>query len=300
MDWQDWLGRTEEAADIAAAAPLHRLARLLDHETPPWRAGEVPPLGHFLFCLPDALSRDIGPDGHPRRGGFLPPVPLPRRMWAGSRIEFAAPVPLGAAIRRRSEIVSIEAKSGRSGALVFVAVRHEVFANSARALTETQDIVYREVVTSAPTPSTPATAREADWRRQIVPDPVLLFRFSALTFNAHRIHYDRDYCQDVEGYPGLVVPGALTATLLLDLFLRHHPAATIATFHFRGMAPLFDTAPFWLCGRATEGGATLWAETETGQIAMTAEVTVASSSPSPSMEEGRGGGDLSAKRTETS
>jgi 3-methylfumaryl-CoA hydratase len=277
MDLKDWIGQSETTTDVAAPGPYGRLAALLDHETPPWRAGEAPPLGHWLNFLPDARQSDLGADGHPRRGGFLPPVALPRRMWAGSRLTFLGPIALGDEIMRRSIIETIEPKTGRSGEMVFVTVRHEVSAGPALAVVEEQDIVYRE----APTPglsqpvATPAPAGpEADWTRRVTPNPVLLFRYSALTFNSHRIHYDRDYATGVEGYPGLVVHGPLIATLLLDHYLRRHPGARIAAFSFRARSPLFDVAPFTLNGRETERGAELWAAAEDGPIAMTATVEV--------------------------
>ena len=158
MNLQDWVGRAETAHDVAAAGPLARLAALLDHDgPPPWRPGEAPPLGHWLWFLPDARQRDIGPDGHPRRGGFLPPVELPRRMWAGSRIAFHHPVPLGAAVERRSVIASVERKSGRSGELVFVAVDHEIASGGRTLITDRHDIVYR----AAAAPATPAAVAAA-------------------------------------------------------------------------------------------------------------------------------------------
>jgi 3-methylfumaryl-CoA hydratase len=271
---KSWVGRSEDAFDMAHAAPLAGLSALLDHETPPWIPGEIPPLGHWLYFLPYARQSDIDADGHTRRGGFMPPVPLPRRMWAGNRIHFQAPIPIGAAMTRRSTIESVEAKSGVSGDMVFVTVLHEVSVDGALAITEHHDIVYREApkAGSAPTKSGAADLPASEWVRTITPDPVQLFRYSALTLNSHRIHYDRDYCREVEGYPGLVVHGPYTATLLVDHYLRRNPAASIASLSFRACAPLFDTAPFDLFGRTTERGAQLWARGPDGQTAMTLEV----------------------------
>ncbi len=268
-----WIGRTEEQEDVAAAAPLAGLAATLDHDDPPWPAGEVPPLGHWLYFLPRAPQRAIAGDGHPRRGGFLPPVPLPRRMWAGGRLEFLAPIRTGEALRRRSTITGVEHKSGRSGDMVFVAVQHEIATAAGPVLRERHDIVYREAPRPGDAPATPAAAEPppaAVWRRPVTPDPVLLFRYSALTFNGHRIHYDRPYCAEAEGYPGLVVHGPLTATLLVDLFLRENPGARVTGFRFRARRPLFDVHPFTLCGAPRDGGAELWALDHEGQIAMTA------------------------------
>ena len=273
-DLKDWIGRSETATDVAAPGVYQRLAGMLDHETPPWRAGEVPPLGHWLNFLPSARQGEIGEDGHPKRGGFLPPVGLPRRMWAGGRLSFHAPIPLGAAIERRSTIKGVKPKSGRSGEMVFVTVEHAVSAAGVLAVTEEQDIVYREAQTpgaALPPPASEASP-EPEWTRSVTPGPVLLFRYSALTYNAHRIHYDRDYATAVEGYPGLVVHGPLIATLLLDHYLRRHPGARITRFSFRAQSPLYDTAPFDLNGRETERGAELWASGEDGRIAMKAEV----------------------------
>jgi len=310
-DFSPWLGRSEEREDLVTAAPLTGLAATLDHADPPWRNRELPPLAHWLHFLPRDLQHEIAEDGHPQRGGFLPPVPLPRRMWAGGTLAFASPIRIGETIRRRSTIAEIQHKSGRSGNLVFVKVLHEVFGADGLALREEQDVVYREApreaqgeaspasesrtstrhqdigYREAPREATPATeiltsARHpdvdvpvADWTRSIQPDPVLLFRFSALTFNGHRIHYDRDYCRDREGYPGLVVHGPLTATLLMDLFLRNHPGAHLKAFRFRGQRPLFDTHAITLCGAASDAGASLWALDGDGVIAMTAELETA-------------------------
>jgi 3-methylfumaryl-CoA hydratase len=273
---KDWLGRTEAVADTATAAPLKGLAATLDHADPPWPDGEVPPLGHWLYFLPQALQSAIGEDGHPRRGGFLPPVPLPRRMWAGGRLTFHGPVRVGEPIRRLSTIAGVEHKHGKSGDLVFVNLTHEVSTSASVAITEQQDLVYREAAPGSGGAAAPAAAapevRVADWSRTVVPDPVLLFRYSALTFNGHRIHYDRAYAQGVEGYPALVVHGPLIATLLVDLFLRRHPGARITSFAFRGRSPLFDSHPFVLCGKDRAGGAELWALDHAQRAGMTAEI----------------------------
>ena len=276
-DLKQWIGRTESASGVAAAAPLDGLAATLDHESPPWTPGCAPPLAHWLYLLPQARQSDLAEDGHPHRGGFLPPVELPRRMWAGSAIEFHAPVRIGDRLRRDSAISSIEHKSGQSGDLVFVTVTHAWSTAAGPVLTERQDIVYRAA--SKPDAidrrlAASPVLRRADWTRQIHPDPVLLFRFSALTFNAHRIHYDRSYCTGVEGYPGLVVHGPLTAMLLMDLFARNRPDARIAAFSFRGRRPLFDTESFTLCGSMRAGGADLWAVDGSGNVAMTAELVL--------------------------
>jgi 3-methylfumaryl-CoA hydratase len=279
-----WIGRSETATDVVTSAPLAGLAALLDHATPPWRGGELVPLGHWLNFLPRARQSEMDVDGHPRRGAFLPPVPLPRRMWAGGRLTFHIPIPVGATIERRSTIADVAAKSGKSGTMVFVTVRHEITIAGRLAVGEEQDIVYREMPARAAgtRPGTPAAVepeapaeplRASDWTRDVTPDPVQLFRFSALTFNAHRIHYDRTYCRDVEGYPGLVVHGPFIATLLLDHFLRRRPEARITSFQFRAQRPLYDTAAFSLCMAATPTGADLWTLNQDGQTTMTSTVT---------------------------
>jgi 3-methylfumaryl-CoA hydratase len=290
-DFSAWLGRCEEQEDVVTAAPLAGLAATLDHAKPPWRDGETPPLAHWLYFLPRAPLHELAEDGHPARGGFLPPVPLPRRMWAGGSITFAAPLHVGESTRRRSTIADIQHKKGRSGNLVFVKVVHEIFGGSGLALREEQDIVYREAPQATRSEATrdmtrgehsrvrlPPTEKEAPiaekptWMRTVRPDSVLLFRFSALTFNGHRIHYDRDYCREREGYPGLVVHGPLIATLLMDLFLRNEPGARPRTFRFRSERPAFDTGSLTLWG--IPGGATtsLWAENAGGERVMSAEL----------------------------
>lgn len=271
-----WIGRSEEAEDHADAGCIAELAATLDHETPPWEAGVAPPLTHWLWFHTHVRQSGLGPDGHPRRGGFLPPVELPRRMWAGSRIRYLAPVPIGSALKQVSTIKRVDAKSGKSGAMIFVTVSHEIFADGTRAIVDEQDIVYREAAKSdaVPVPAQPDT-RKSDITRTIHPDPVLLFRYSALIFNGHRIHYDRDYCREVEGYPGLVVHGPLIATLLMDHFLRAHPGTRVARYTFRAQRPLFDTAPFDLCLTERPGGAEIWARNQAGEVAVTSALETA-------------------------
>jgi 3-methylfumaryl-CoA hydratase len=273
---RQWIGRSQTLEDVAAATPLAGLAALLDHDTPPWAKGAVPPLGHWYYFLAHARQSEIDADGHPRRGGFLPPVDLPRRMWAGSRLRFHAAIAIGAPICKRSTILNVSAKAGASGQLVFVSVRHEIEANGALAVSEEQDIVYRAAAGAAPGPPAKreAAPRVAQHARRIVPDPTLLFRFSALTFNAHRIHYDRDYCRDVENYPGLVVQGPLIATLLIDHLLRTRPGIRVSEFRFRARKPLYDTAPFDLCFVARDGAVDMWARDADGYETMTAEAVV--------------------------
>lgn len=266
-DLERWIGRSETVEDVASPVPLAGLAALLDHTVPPWREDELPPLAHWLYFLGHAPQSDIGLDGHPRRGGFLPPITLPRRMWAGSRIVFHAPIALDAAMTRRSTIAAIKAKQGASGAMIFVTVKHEITTAGVTAIVEEQDIVFRDAP-GGPAPTHQPDPRASSDVREMNADPVLLFRYSALMFNAHRIHYDRDYAMEVEGYPGLVVHGPLTATLLMDHFLRARPRARVARFEFRAQSPLFDTAPFELCA----AGSDLWARGPHGEAAMVARI----------------------------
>jgi 3-methylfumaryl-CoA hydratase len=274
---RNWIGREEHMEGHAAPEPLAGLAALLDHRTPPWPAGEVPPLGHWLYFLPRAAQSDIGEDGHPKRGGFLPPIPLPRRMWAGGSLRFHAPMRIGAPIERVSTIADVVAKSGNSGDMVFVTVDHRISSGDTLLIEERQDIVYRTPAppTAGPAPAAAVAAAEpraTDATRGYHADPVALFRFSALTFNSHRIHYDRDYARDEEGYPGLVVHGPFAATLLADLWLRTYGGARMTGFSFRARAPLFDTAPFTINLSGGADRAEAWTANEAGQPAMTAQI----------------------------
>jgi len=277
---RSWVGRSETREDAIDARPIALLSATLDRDDPLPRAGDVvPALWHWLYFLPVYRQSEVGPDGHAKRGGFLPPVPLPRRMWAGSRIEWHRPLTIGSTATRKSRIVSVTPKRGQSGELVFVVVRHEISTADGLVLTEEHDIVYRDLAPAhgerRPPGDKPAPAAAA-WTRRIVPDDVLLFRYSALTFNSHRIHYDRRYVTEVEGYPGLIVHGPLLATLLADLLRRQRPEAALSRFEFRALAPLFDTAPFDVCGRPEEDGrVALWAQGPEGAVAMRATATLA-------------------------
>jgi 3-methylfumaryl-CoA hydratase len=274
---QSWVGREEVADDIAAAAPLAGLAATLDRAEDAPAAGDmVPPGGHWLYFLPRAPQSGLGPDGHALRGGFLPPVPLPRRMWAGGRLEFPGALRVGEAIRRRSVIKDVTEKTGKSGALVFVVLRHEISGPGGLAVIEEQDLVYREAPDpKAPPPPPRPAPDDGTWSKTIQPDPVMLFRYSALTFNGHRIHYDRPYAMEAEGYPGLVVHGPLIATLLMELCQDKKPDARLTGFDFRMLGPLFDTQPFTVQGRPTDGGADLWAANADGALAAQATATFA-------------------------
>jgi 3-methylfumaryl-CoA hydratase len=273
---REWVGRGDVRIDNVTAAPMAALAATLDIDAPYPKTGELlPPLWHWLYFLPYDKQSELGPDGHAKRGGFLPPVELPRRMWAGGRMEFHRPLRVGDEITRTSRIADVRFKEGRSGPLVFVLVRHEISNANGPALTEEHDIVYRDH--PRPGDSVPAQTAPIDaaWEREVYPDDVLLFRYSALTFNGHRIHYDRRYATEVESYPGLVVHGPLIATLLVDLVRSNLPAAVVTHFEFRAVKPVFDTGPFWVCGKPGEHGKIidLWAKDASGMLTMSANVT---------------------------
>lgn len=265
------IGRSRTATDIISAATLTRLSATLGRDDPPPVAGDpAPPLAHWVHFLPATPADGIGPDGHARRGDFLPSVPhLPRRMWAGSRLAFPGTLTVGASLEQRSTIAAIKEREGASGPLLFVTVRHEIGApGAAPIVTDEHDIVYRGAAGAAGRgkPEEPGPIR-----RTLTPDPVLLFRFSALTFNGHRIHYDAPYVREVEGYRGLVVHGPLVATLLLDLLRRERPEAHVSAFSFRALAPFFADEPLALNGRIEGDTATLWAQNGDGETGMRAE-----------------------------
>ncbi len=269
---RQYLGRSESHSDAMSAMPAAALAATLNLP-PPFAGAPLPPLWHWLYFLPLAKQSDLGPDGHPRGIGLLPQIPLPRRMWAGSRITYLQPLKTGEPAQKVATLAKIDLKEGQSGPLVFVQTRYEMSHASGVAVVEEQDIVYREAATpgSAPPPARPAPTN-AVWEKQVQPDPMLLFRYSALIFNAHRIHYDRPYVTGVEGYPGLVVHGPLIATLLAGLLPEHLPEAKVKTMSVRAMSPLFDIAPFTVCGRPENNGALLWATNAEGGLAMEIKV----------------------------
>ena len=274
---QTWVGRTETRSDLVTLVPMAALSATLDRDDPKSiRGSVVPPLWHWLYFLPISPLSEAGPDGHPRRGGFLPPVPLPRRMFAGGRFEFHRPLKIGDEITRTSRITDVSGKEGRSGTLVFVTVRHEIANATGIALTEEHDIVYRENPRAdAPVPKPQAARTDEAFSREIAPDPVMLFRYSALTFNSHRIHYDRAYVIEVEGYPGLIVHGPLIATLLVDLLRRELPDANLARFSFRAVRPLFDIHGFTVCGRVEGKSVALWTRDHDGWLTMEATAELA-------------------------
>lgn len=253
-----WLGRTEEATDTVSLRQARQMAATLGDTC----AGDrlepgaiLPPLWHWMGWTPETAMAGLGPDGHPARGGFLPPVPLERRMWAGGRLGFHAALRIGEPMRRTSEILKITDKTGSAGQMVFVTVEHQIYGPDGLAVTEEQDIVYISMPKTFAPPPAIAAPETAVWTETPATDPVRLFRFSALTFNAHRIHYDLPYVMDVEKYPGLVVHGPLQALLLMESARRHAGKALPASFRFRGVHPLFHFNQARLMAQATIDGA---------------------------------------------
>jgi len=276
---QQWIGKRESRSDEVTPVPIAALSATLDRQACEPKLGDpVPPLWHWLYFLPTARQSDLGSDGHPQRGGFLPPISLPRRMWAGGRVQFHQLIRVRDRISRTSEISDVTGKEGRSGSLVFVTVRHEISNAQGLVITEEQDLVYREEQRAGEAPASPKAAPlDSSWKREIRADEVMLFRYSALTFNGHRIHYDRKFAVETEGYPGLVVHGPLVATLLLELLRENLPNETVSSFAFRAVRPLFDIAAFSTCGRIKSGEKTveLWAQDLNGFLAMEAMATLA-------------------------
>jgi len=272
-EFSDWIGRTEETEELIALAPVQAAAAMLDDLSTDHTTGSpLPPLWHWFFFLPRVAQSRLGPDGHPQRGGFMPPIDLPRRMFAGARTRFLRPLTIGEPARRHSVIREVSEKAGRTGRLAFVTVWHQIEQAGGTCIEEEQDIVYREAGAPVPAPELgegppPPTG---SWSRRITPDPTLLFRFSAVTFNAHRIHYDRDYATTAEGYPGLVVQGPLVAVLLMEL-VRARTPRPISAFAFRGLAPLFDLAPFRIVATPDGQRVRLEAHGPDGKTTMTAE-----------------------------
>jgi 3-methylfumaryl-CoA hydratase len=304
------VGREWQRHEVLTAAPLEGLAALLDRPRP--AGAEVPPLAHWLYFLPRVRQSLLGSDGHPLRDGFLPPAQFPRRMWAGGQVEFLAPLRVGSRFTRRSSVTAVEEKAGRSGPLVLVTLQHEVSGPSGVAIRERQDLVYRPIAdadaetaparpagVAAPPPDVGAAERAAGLngragldrrsglhgragrgRRVVRVDPVMLFRFSALTFNAHRIHYDRDYCREVEGYPGLVVHGPLIAMLMLDQLLAVAGQPAVESYSFRNHRPLFDDGAFALEASRSDTHASVRTIDAGGQVAASATAVLRAGVPS--------------------
>jgi 3-methylfumaryl-CoA hydratase len=274
---KQWVGRTEEKTDVVTAHLVAGLRSVLFLDIGKPREGDAAPFtAHWCLTLPVVPMSELSPDGHPVRGGFLPPVPLPRRMWAGGEIHFGEPLRVGDVVTRTSTIRDLNLKSGSTGLLCFVSVDHVFTTPRGVAIRERHDIVYRGMPTAeqnatpAKPSAAPATAKHSE---RHLADPVLLFRYSALTFNGHRIHYDRDYVTKVEGYPGLIVHGPLQASLLIELAAKRHGGKAPATFVYRGLQPLFDGSDFTVNASDTAGGMELWTANSAGQPTMKGTAT---------------------------
>jgi 3-methylfumaryl-CoA hydratase len=279
---QSWVGSSEEANDVIDPRRVAQMAATLGCAQELASGDSLPMPWHWLFFTPIPQAQGTGRDGHPSRGGFLPPVPLPRRMWAGSSVVQHRPLQIGQPARRISTVASVEAKQGRDGGLLFVTVDHALYTgDSELAVEEQQHIVYREPAPAAAAVGRAAADRDmpelaAQWESPLTPDPILLFRYSALTFNAHRIHYDLDYAMAQEGYPGLVVHGPLIASLLLQLAHDQLGGIVLREFSFRARRPLFANATACLCGARDGDMLTLWALTPERELAMRLDAIIAS------------------------
>lgn len=265
-----WIGHKEIATDHVAAELAARFRATFDEAPSAACPGDpAPALLHWCLAQHAALTRSLGLDGHPDRGGFLPPIPLPRRMWAGSDVVFHDTLRIGDAMRRTSRIINVSVKAGRTGSLCFVTVQHEIDVNGP-VLSERHDIVYRNLDAGGAPSKAPEPAAEGRDRRDVLAVPPLLFSYSALAFNGHSIHYDHPYATQVEGYPGLVVHGPLKATLLLRFAAEIHGVPP-RRFTFRGHSPLFDDAPFFLNADADGANLKLWTSRAGGPAATSAE-----------------------------
>jgi 3-methylfumaryl-CoA hydratase len=274
---RQWIGRTEEKTDIVTAHLVAGLRSVLFLDVGKPIAGDAAPFtAHWCLTLPVVPMSEVGPDGHPNRGGFLPPVPLPRRMWAGGAIAFIEPLRVGDAVTRTSTIKDVTMKSGSTGVLCFVSVDHVLQTPRGVAIRERHDIVYRDMpaegANAAPAkpPAAPVAAKHSE---RHLADPVLLFRYSALTFNGHRIHYDRDYVTKVEFYPGLIVHGPLQAAMLIELAAKLHRGKAPASFVYRGLQPLFDGSEFSVNANDIASGLDLWTANAKGEPTMRGTAT---------------------------
>lgn len=275
INLQDWVGKTEETEDRIYTTPIRALALTLNYKDFEAKEGNpLPEIWYWLYFLPMAAMSEVGPDGHPKRGGFLPPITLERRMWASSKIKFHQDLVIGEEIHKTSEILKISEKEGKAGKLVFVTVKHLIQSARGVAAEEEQDIVYlrmpKSFVEAKPNP----VPEDLDWKEEYPIDPVLLFRFSALTFNGHKIHYDWRYATEVEKYPGLIVHGPLQALLLLESAKHHNPGRKPASFHFRGVRPIFEFDKVHICGKSnSDGGNDIYTANADSNIGMQATIS---------------------------
>ena len=272
---RQWIGRSQEASDVVTAQLVKGLRATLFQEVGEPKAGDTAPFTvHWCLAQPVFPMSMLGPDGHPTRGGFLPPVPLPRRMWAGGELQFIDPLRVGDEAKRTSRISDVTVKSGSTGTLCFVAVEHVITTSRGVAIRERHDIVYRDIGgASAAAPKAPPPPPVAKHRESHVSDPVLLFRYSALTFNGHRIHYDRDYVIKVEGYPGLIFHGPMQAAFIVELAAKLHDGQPPKKLAYRGVQPLFEGTEFSVNASDKDGGMELWVANAEGQPTMKGTAT---------------------------
>lgn len=276
--YRSWIGKIDTREDLVTAYPVRAMMATLDTgDTAPMIGDELPPYWHMFYFLEAAPASQIGPDGHPKRGGFLPPVELPRRMNAGNRIELIKPVRIGDTISREAKVTDVQGKTGSSGAMVFVTVRNTISGRDGPAIVHEQDLVYRGDPAPDAKPAAPKAApTDATWTRTVTPDPVLLFRYSALVFVGHRIHYDLPYVTQVEGYPGLLVHGPLMGLMQLELARRENPGRRVTRYEFRATSPVYHTAPFTVNARAEKDGTvTTWIANDKGALCQQGKVTFA-------------------------
>jgi len=271
---RQWIGRTQEASDIVTAQLVKGLRATLFMEIGTPKPGDAAPFTvHWCLAQPVYPMSELGPDGHPARGGFLPPVPLPRRMWAGGELEFFEPLRVGDETTRTSRISDVTMKTGSTGVLCFVSVEHLITTPRGTAIRERQDIVYRDVSPAQASAPAKPPAPAAQHRVSHMADPVLLFRYSALTFNGHRIHYDRDYVTRVEGYPGLIFHGPLQAALLVEFAAKLHGGTAPKKFSYRGLQPLFEGSEFSINANDAGAGMELWTANSQGHPTMKGTAT---------------------------
>jgi len=271
-----WLGREQTQHEDLHPFRARALAATLDRETLPEAGDPLPPGWQWLYFVDTPRASDTGADGHPKLGGFLPPVPLPRRMWAAGGLQIERPLRLGEPAERKTRIAAIDAKSGKSGSLLFITLEHRLSQGGALCISEQQNLVYRAMPQGpAPLPPGEPAPSGADWTQTITPNPVLLFRYSALTYNGHRIHYDRQYAIEQEFYPALVVHGPLLATLILEQVQQRWAGARLLDFKFRAMRPSFDTHPFTVAGKRDGDRLQLWTADHDGQLCVQASGTLA-------------------------
>lgn len=277
---QTWVGKEQCVVDDLSPTKARALQTALQSDEPQLRnleaGSQLPPAWQWLYFLETPSASATGLDGHAKTGGFLPPVPLPRRMWAAGKFEVGAPLILGAPAEKTSVVNRVDRKDGSTGVLVFVTVKHTISQNAKTCIEEEQTIVYRQMPAGpSPLPEGRVSPQDCDWSFTVQPDPVLLFRFSALTYNAHRIHYDRQYAVEEEHYPALVVHSPLQAILLAGS-VRSQLDLDIESLNFRAQRPLFDTDAFEVCGKREGDSIDLWTRSHDGFVATSAKATLAS------------------------